>query len=286
MYNIKKFYFVFLWQLKNWKRNPRIIIAFLLGIVSAVIFGVSYYQFSLEANHPVNIFEAFILNASLDAPVTLMFLGMLVLLADAPFTENSATYSIIRAGRTSWVMGKLFYIVTAACVFYLIFFLSSILIPIRNAVISNDWSIPFKDMTYLQLAVPKYHITFLNPEVLEYLSPLSAAVNSYFLGVLYLIFNGLLLFFINLSGKRVLGFAVCGGWHCIGYLLSGTKFKFFSLYNINLVNLKADMSVFKDGNMGIMGGYIIFLSVILMFVFFNLYCINNVDLKISMGTKE
>ena len=94
------------WQLRSWMGNPRIIVALLVAVIAVLLEPVRFLDFANKLDEPIQVLEPFIYDASTNFIVTLLFLGSLLLFADAPFTEQSAMYSITRSGRNPWILGK------------------------------------------------------------------------------------------------------------------------------------------------------------------------------------
>ena len=98
------------WQFGTWLGSARTVTAFLVCAAASLLDSVNLMQFARASGDPLDIFEPFIYNSSTLHIATLMFLGLMLLFADAPFTEQSAMYSLVRCSRVQWVVGKLMYI--------------------------------------------------------------------------------------------------------------------------------------------------------------------------------
>lgn len=116
-------------------------------------------QFARASGDPLNIFEPFIYNSSTRHIATLMFLGLMLLFADAPFTEQSAMYSLVRCSRVQWVVGKLMYILLSCAVYYIFSLAVTVLFFSPNAFAGNVWSAPFYELVMRDAAASSYHIT-------------------------------------------------------------------------------------------------------------------------------
>ena len=87
------------WQFGTWLGSARTVTAFLVCAAASLLDSVNLMQFSRASGDPLNIFEPFIYNSSTLHIATLMFLGLMLLFADAPFTEQSAMYSLVRCSQ-------------------------------------------------------------------------------------------------------------------------------------------------------------------------------------------
>ena len=141
-----------------------------------------------------------------------MFLGLMLLFADAPFTEQSAMYSLVRCSRVQWVVGKLMYILLSCAVYYIFSLAVTVIFFSPNAFAGNVWSAPFYELVMRDAAASSYHITVDPKLFMPAVTPYLAAFYALALNLGYGFFCGSLLFLINLSGSRVLGFAVLSGY--------------------------------------------------------------------------
>lgn len=99
-------------QLKISLCSPRIYIAVFAGIVIQIVSLISFLDFSKTIGKPLCVFESITYsNCDLYAPVAL-FLAVLVLVSDIPFTSQSETYTLLRISRKKWIAGKVLYLVS------------------------------------------------------------------------------------------------------------------------------------------------------------------------------
>ena len=200
------------WQFGTWLGSARTITAFLVCAAASLLDSVNLMKFARASGDPLNIFEPFIYNSSTLHIATLMFLGLMLLFADAPFTEQSAMYSLVRCSRVQWVVGKLMYILLSCAVYYIFSLAVTMIFFSPNAFAGNVWSAPFYELVMRDAAASSYHITVDPKLFMPAVTPYLAAFYALALNLGYGFFCGSLLFLINLSGSRVLGFAVLSGY--------------------------------------------------------------------------
>ena len=147
------------WQFGTWLGSARTITAFLVCAAASLLDSVNLMQFARASGDPLNIFEPFIYNSSTLHIATLMFLGLMLLFADAPFTEQSAMYSLVRCSRVQWVVGKLMYILLSCAVYYIFSLAVTVIFFSPNAFAGNVWSAPFYELVMRDAAASSYHIT-------------------------------------------------------------------------------------------------------------------------------
>ena len=134
------------WQFGTWLGSARTVTAFLVCAAASLLDSVNLMQFARASGDPLNIFEPFIYNSSTLHVATLMFLGLMLLFADAPFTEQSAMYSLVRCSRVQWVVGKLMYILLSCAVYYIFSLAVTVIFFSPNAFAGNVWSAPFYEL--------------------------------------------------------------------------------------------------------------------------------------------
>ena len=267
------------WQFGTWLGSARMVVAFLVCAAASLLDSVKLMQFARASGDPLEIFEPFIYNSSTLHIATLMFLGLMLLLADAPFTEQSAMYSLVRCSRVQWVIGKLMYILLSCAVYYIFSLAVTATVAAPNAFAGNVWSSPFYELVMHDAAASSYYITVTPNLFMPAVSPYLAALCAFALNLGYGFFCGSLLFLINLSGSRVLGFAVLSAQHIISYLIQFRYLPFFGSIFSN--------HGFGDGtnlpSVGFSCAYFCLLSAVIVACI--LRAIRYVDLKITVGTR-
>ena len=97
--------FVFAWmQIKKWKRNPRVICAFLVLLLLCLTMTSEYVDYSKEIGLSIQVFEPFILMFTQRYSLLFIMLILLLLYQDVPFIDDCTPYLLIRKTRFSWAM--------------------------------------------------------------------------------------------------------------------------------------------------------------------------------------
>lgn len=266
------------WQLGTWRGNVRIVLAFAVCAVASLFRMSALKDFAAVGGDPLQMFEPFIYNSTDYFVNTLMFLGLLLLLADAPFTEQSATYSLVRSSRLQWVMGKLMYIFLSCVIYYAFSLAVTVLAVSLDSFSGNAWSAPFYDILNSG-NVNAFYLYVEGGSFVKEMSPCFAAFCAFVLELGYGFFCGSLLFLLNLSGSKVLGFAVLSSQHILGYLQGWRYFPFvISIF---------DRHSFEVGDIyptiTFSVAYFCLLSAVTAVCI--LVAIRRVDLKITVGTR-
>lgn len=213
------------WQLGTWRGNVRIVLAFSVCAVASLFRMTALKESAAVGGDPLQMLEPFIYNSTDRFVNTLMFLGLLLLLADAPFTEQSATYSLVRSSRLQWLTGKLMYIFLSCGIYYAFSLAVTVLMVSLDSFSGNAWSAPFYDVLNSG-NVNAFYLYVEGGSFVKEMSPYSAAFYAFLLELGYGFFCGSLLFLLNLSGSRVLGFTVLSSQHIFGYLFNWRYFPF------------------------------------------------------------
>ncbi len=267
-------------QFRAWWGNPRVIAACVVCIGAALFHTVDMAHYAASLDEGVQFLEPYIYSRSERAMATLSFMGLILLLADAPFTEQSATYALTRVGRRSWVGGKLLYILLACVAYEAIALAVSGLWVASQGFAGNVWSFPFYQISFY--GTPK--LLFENSAVLQTFSPFGAAALSLLLTVLYHFTVGLLLFRLNLTGSRVIGFAVVGAWHCLGYLWGSVSINRLFGFTHSLLSTHAFDSFWGAERAPGVGESCVVLAVLILLLTADIfYAMRRVDLKITVG---
>ena len=114
MKTYKKILILFWRQLRTSFSRKRVIAGYLVGIISSLMAGVNYYHFL--GNHTANFAEAFIQHYVTVGDVTVMLLGFILVLSDAPFIQTDSFMMIHRSGRKNWYDAMWIYIIVQASI--------------------------------------------------------------------------------------------------------------------------------------------------------------------------
>ena len=108
MKTYKKILILFWHQLRTSFSRKRVIAGYLVGMI--------YYHFL--GKHTANFAEAFIQHFATVGDVTVMLLGFILALSDAPFIQTDSFMMIHRSGRKHWYDAMWIYIIVQAVIYY------------------------------------------------------------------------------------------------------------------------------------------------------------------------
>lgn len=268
----------------DWINNPRIVLAFTVGIMASCIDVYKMFDYASLSKEPLQMFEPFIYNASTNYIVTLWLLGVILLFADAPFAEQSTTYILVRTNRKIWLLGKILYVLISIFLYCFCVLLSTVVLYITGMYVGNVWSSPFYEIVMKDAAVPLYRFGFEAKEMIYIMLPLKAFVMSFALICLYFFLASLLLFLINIKCNKVIGFAFVSSLHCFGYMFSYYDFsRFFPFSHAMLGSVIISQ---RTDTYHFCWPFIYYLAIITIVIIWLFKSIKNVDLRITQGTRK
>lgn len=220
--------------------SPRIYLAILLGCSIQIISAFPLLEYSSAMGKPLGILEAFIYFNCDIYTAACVFLGIVLLVADIPFSTQNETYTLLRVSRRKWVGGKILYLLGICTIYYIIIFLAGILFISGNALISNSWSQPLTAIAKNQSPelATQFQLFFPYGNVMA-LSPVIAAALCLALSICYGFIMSLFIFWLNLKISRALSYLAASMVHVVGYLLTALFlsgfYRKFSLFGNSLL---------------------------------------------------
>lgn len=103
----------------RWKRNPRIVMTFLLAFVLCLLLSDEMLTYSRRYETSLQILEPFIWTYGDAASVMLSSLLLVLLFAEMPFVNQETPYRLIRTKRSVWLAGQLVYVIAATVLYNL-----------------------------------------------------------------------------------------------------------------------------------------------------------------------
>ncbi len=211
----------------GWKRNPRIVITFLLAFVLCLLLSDEVLSYSLRYETPLQILEPFIWTYGDSSSVMLSSLLLVLLFADMPFVNQETPYRLIRTKRSVWLAGQIVY-VTAVAVLYNLF-LAGVQISFAAAVSfpGNVWS---KTAALLGYGGASKGIIPVSVKTMESVLPYECALQVFLLMLCYSLFIAAIMLCLNLFIGNAAGVIGAFAVNIYGFLLNPNLFqKLFQL---------------------------------------------------------
>lgn len=275
-------------QLRMACGSARFYIALFLGCAIHIVGIMPLLEYMEGVDRPLCILEGFVYFCCERYTTSAVFLGIVFLVSDIPFSSENETYTLLRVSRKKWLTGKLLYLFSACVMFYLVVLLAGMAFLSGNAYAGNFWSEPFYYLAQGRNA-GDYSAYFPYPHILM-LSPLQAVLIGFGLDVAYGFVMSLFLFLCNLKLSRNLGYAATMLLHAVFYMiLSVFQSRYYARYSLLGNSMLMYHSV--HGEYGELlppfhQSFLIFGGVTVILVFLIFKSIRRYDFRITVGTKQ
>jgi hypothetical protein len=241
---------------------------------------LEYIDYAKSIGGIMNCFETYITVTNNGWFGIIMFILTLLLFMDAPFMDNNSLYVVSRIGRYRWSIGKIIYIFIAAVIFNGVILLTTILSSVAYSFPGNIWSDTFLGVVRGDSVSKGFDVSFLNIEIVKFLSPAVTAFMSAGLMVLLDCMVGMVLYALNLVNGKVLGCAVTSILYLVGYTVSDSEYaKFLPMHNSLMVEHQL------DGGMTFKWSVMYFFIIIAGATVVALLLIRKLDYKITTGDR-
>lgn len=208
-------------QLLSSLGSPRFYIALFVGIVVHSLNILPFLELSKAIGEPIGITEGFLLFNNDIFSLAAASLGIIILISDIPFSSQNETYTLLRLSRLEWVSGKILYLLCACSIYYLITFLSGVVLQLGNLSFNSEWSVPMQMLandTSGSLS-SQFGISFPGYVLYTY-SPFQAFSISLVCSIAYAFILSLITFWFNLKCKASLAYFLSAMFHVVNYFMT------------------------------------------------------------------
>lgn len=164
---------------RKWHKNPQIILCFLLAFIFCFLLSDKVMQFAQIHGTYLQGLEAFIWTFGDSRSVLATSVLLLLLFSNMPVLSNEVPYFMVRTDRTVWMLGQIFYLVSATFCFVFFILLATVFLSAERAYPANLWSDTAAVLGYSvngeKLAIPAF------VKVLELTDPYHCTVHIFFL---------------------------------------------------------------------------------------------------------
>lgn len=274
-------------QLRMTWGSLRFYIALFMGCAVHIVGIMPLIEYAEGVGRPLGMLEGFIYFCCERYTTSAVFLGIVFLVSDIPFSSENETYTLLRVSRKKWLAGKVLYLFSACILFYLAVFLAGTAFLSGNAYAGNFWSEPFYYLAR-ERNTGNYSAYFPYPHILM-LSPLGAALIGFALDVAYGFVMSLFLFFCNLKLPKNLGYASTMLLHAAFYMiLSVFQSQYYTRYSLLGNSMLMYHSV--NGEYGellpsFFQSFMVFGGVAVILILFIFKSIRRYDFRITVGAK-
>lgn len=207
----------------SWLTSLRVLASFLVGMSLAAYLEERLLSYSSYIGNMLQICEPYTYITSEPKMFSVLMIGGLLLLSDAPFLTPLSQAEMLRIGRQKWIISQIWYIFLAAFLYFfvLMFFTAIVGGAVCGVYFIGGWSDTLELLAFINpsSATTNFHIGFDFPEMLQAIGPTEAAVEGLFFQTIYLGLIGLAILCVNLYTRRNFGWVVGSTAHFIGYLI-------------------------------------------------------------------
>lgn len=206
----------------GWKRNPRIVITFLLAFVLCLLLSDEVLSYSQRYEIPLQILEPFIWTYGDSASVMLSSLLLILLFADMPFVNQETPYRLIRTKRSVWLAGQFIYVVVATVLYNLFLVIVQATFAAKYAFPGNVWSKTAAMLGYSGAAKGTVPVSV---KTMESVLPFACAIQVFLLMLCYSLFIVTVMLCLNLLIGNAAGVIGAFAVNLYGFLLNPTLFQ-------------------------------------------------------------
>ena len=227
MSEIKQVFTVVSFNFRQWNRNPRIIMTFILAFVLCMLLTDKAISFAMQYGTTMQIMEAFVWTFGDANSIMISSLLLILLFADMPFIGAITPYYLVRTKRTVWLLGQVVYVVLATFVYMAFILMVTVLISMQVSFSGNMWSETGAILAYSGVGIEVMLPASLKTMIMSY--PYQCAGHVFLLMLLYTLFLSSFMMMMNLRKGKF--------WGVIGVFL-------LSIYGL-ILNPQIFMEVLK-----------------------------------------
>lgn len=199
--------------------TPRILAGYFYGLWLGLSISIRYLQFS--AGNRVGLFDPFLLLYNDMFQVTLLLIGFFIIIADAPFVDSMACFTLIRSNGLSWRISMTGYLIVQLFIYQGIVITGCILPVLLKGELMSGWSDTMQILLGAspQIAMTRYSLPIPDGWILRAFHVHEAFFHSFLLTSLYCSFLGIIIFTGNLCSRFPTGILLAVGIHFLSMLL-------------------------------------------------------------------
>lgn len=206
----------------GWKRNPRIVMTFLLAFVLCLLLSDEVLTYARRYETSLQILEPFIWTYGDAASVMLSSLLLVLLFADMPFVNQETPYRLIRTKRSVWLAGQLVYVIAATILYNLFIVTVQSVFAASFAFPGNVWS---KTAALLGYGGASKGSVPVSVKTMEHVLPYKCALQIFLLMLCYSLFIAAVMLCLHLFIGNAAGVIGAFAVNLYGFLLHPNVFQ-------------------------------------------------------------
>lgn len=203
MYNLKQSFQIAFYNFRLWKKNPRVIMTFVLAFVLCLMLSDKAVSLARSYGTSMQILEAFVWTFGDANSIMISSLLLILLFADMPFISQGTPYFLCRTKRVLWIWGQVIYVVLATLLYTLFLLAVSCVICAPQSFPGNMWSETGALLGYsgvgVKIALPA------SVKTMEMSQPYQCAAVIFVLITLYSLVIASIMLLFNLCKSQFLG---------------------------------------------------------------------------------
>jgi len=184
----------------GWRKNPKIISAFVLAFVFCVMLSGRALTFAGNYGTVMQIFEPFIWAFGDAKSILLASMLLIFFFMDMPFINDATPYYLMRINRAIWVSAQILYIVLVTIIYMVFLLLTFCLLCAPISFPGNMWSETGAMLGYsgvgTQIALPA------SVKTMEMSNPYACTATIFLLTTLYTLLIATIMMVFNLRKNR------------------------------------------------------------------------------------
>lgn len=284
MRGLKKIVYIFWGQFLASLSNKRVWVGYLIGIAMSLKSAYLYHGYA--GDRVFQVFEPYVIQFMTLGNVTLMLIGFMIIISDAPFVNNRSTLALYRTSRGQWFWGMSTYIGVHGVLYYLVSLIATMIFSMRQGYVHNLWSRPMDNLARFPSmeAIEKWQMPTPSVALVTDYQPTTALCYTLILILMYSLILAVVIFIFNAVFSKAVGTVIAAAIHVIGWILmfdgfSNTLGRWSLFYN----------SIFLShltGNVSLITSLLYLLLVLCILLFIGPSMMHRVDFKHSSGEKN
>ena len=284
MNGLKKIFCLFSGQFRSSIVSARVWLGYAMGIILALKTAYNYSGYAYE--RVIQIFEPYIENFVSIGNMTLMLIGYILIISDAPFINRRSTLALYRTSRGQWFWGMTLYVAVHGILYYTVCGLASCIFVAGKGYVDNLWSMPMWNFARVPSmeAVERWQLTPVEEIMLDQYTPAEAVFHTILMIFMYSFILALLLLIFNTVWNQAVGAVLAAAVHIIGYAMVYSGFSGIMSQWSLLGN--STFSSLADSGTPLLRSYLLLLLVICVLLFSGSPLIKRADFNLRTGEKD
>lgn len=131
---------VAIYNFRQWKKNPRIVVTFALAFILCFLLSNKAVAFAQEQGTIMQLVEAFVWTFGDANNILISSLLLVLLFADMPFICEGTPFYLMRTTRGAWLWGQIIYICLATALYMAFMLFATSALCAHNSFIGDQWS--------------------------------------------------------------------------------------------------------------------------------------------------